>query len=205
MLTDQTGEQPARAKRYADWIQDNLNEFGATHVLFNDAFANVVTANMPKLREAGARIEIIHTLEQLPAGPYAGGVSGGAKTPAELAFFKELDGLVAVSKAVQKYAKQHCDLDAEMIPNHAWSYKDKDTGDWPRYRKNFAKQNVVMINPAWVKGYEIFLGMARENKQRVVENNWDELLDRPVYNFVAYSSWGSKPEMVRDLQAAGVK
>ncbi|KAK5095888.1 hypothetical protein LTR70_003207 [Exophiala xenobiotica] len=71
---------------------------------------------------------------------FAGGISGGAKTSAELPLFRELDGLVAVSKAVQKYAKQYCDLDAEMIPNHAWSYKDKDTGGWPRFRKNFAKQ-----------------------------------------------------------------
>lgn len=160
---------------------------------------------MPDLRKKATRVEVIHTLEQLPAGPYAGGISGGAMTQAELPLFEELDGLVAVSKAAQKYAKVHCGLDAEMIPNHAWSFKDRDTGDWPRYRQNFAKQNVVMVNPASVKGYDIFLGMARENKQRVVENNWDELLNRPVYNFIAYSSWGSKPDMVRELQAAGVK
>ncbi|KAK5948052.1 hypothetical protein OHC33_010893 [Knufia fluminis] len=201
----ETGERPARAQLYADWIADHLTKFETTHVIFNDAFANVVTAEMPALREKAARIEVIHTLEQLPAGPYAGGISGGAKTQAELPLFKELDGLVAVSKAVQKYAKDHCGLDSEMIPNHAWSYKDKDTGDWPRYRHNFAKQTVAMVNPAFVKGYEIFLGMARENKQRVVENNWDELLNRPVYNFVAYISWGTDPDMIKDLQAAGVK
>lgn len=167
--------------------------------------ASVITRNMPTLRERAARVEIVHTLEQLPTGPYAGGVSGGAKTSAELPLFQELDGIVAVSRAVQKYAKAHCGLNTEMIPNHAWSYKDKDTGGWPRYRQNFAKQNVVMINPAYIKGYDIFLGMARMNKQRIVENNWDELLNRPVYNFIAYSSWGSKPDMARELEAAGVK
>lgn len=160
---------------------------------------------MPAIREKTARVEVVHSLEQLPVGPYAGGVSGGAKTPAELPLFQDLDGLVAVSMAVQKYAKEHCDLETEVIPNHAWSYKDKDTGDWPRCRQNFAKQNVVMINPALVKGYEIFLGMARENKQRVAEHNWDQVLNRSVYNFIAYTSWGSNPEMVRDLQAASVK
>jgi len=30
---------------------------------------------------------------------FAGGISGGAKTSAELPLFRELDGLVAVSKA----------------------------------------------------------------------------------------------------------
>jgi len=47
--------------------------------------------------------------------------------------------------------------------------------------------------------------MARENKQRVTENSWDEPLNRSVYNFIAYTSWGSNPAMVKDLQAAGVK
>lgn len=173
--------------------------------MFNDAFALVVTANMKKLKDKLARVEVIHTLEQLPIGPFAGGVSGGSKTRAELPLWQELDGIVAVSKAVKKYAEEECDLETEMIPNHAWSYKDKETGDWPRIRSNFAKQNVVMINPANIKGYCIYLGMAKENHQRKMENKWDPLLCRPVYNFHAYSSWGSQPEMVEDLKAAGVK
>lgn len=159
----------------------------------------------PKLMARVARVEVLHTCEQLPTGPFAGGVSGGSKTTAELPYFQALDGIVSVSKAVQKYALQECGLESEMIPNHAWSYKDKETGDWPRVRSNFAKQNVLMINPANIKGYEIFLGMAKMNQQRKAENNWDVLLERPVYNFIAYSSWGSQPEMVEELTAAGVQ
>ncbi|KAK5106310.1 hypothetical protein LTS08_000428 [Lithohypha guttulata] len=201
-----TGSVPARAVPYMRWLQDHIIDFNATHVVFNDAFASVATCNLLADIQAGiARVEVVHTLEQLPTGPYAGGISGGAQCPEELRLFKELDGLIAVSKAVQRYAKDHCGLHAEMIPNHAWSYKDKETSDWPRYRSNFAKQNVVMINPAWVKGYDIFLAMARDNAQRKVENNWDALLDRPVYNFIAYLGWGSSPKMVQDLKAAGVK
>lgn len=152
-----------------------------------------------------ARIEVIHTLEQIPVGPYAGGIAGAAGAPEEMPLIRALDGVVAVSKAVQKYAKEHCDLVTEMIPNHAWSYKDKDTSNWPRHRSNFAKQNVVMINPAYVKGFNIFLGMARENAQRRIENNWDALLDRPVYNFIAYVGWGTNPEIIKQLKEAGVK
>ena len=152
-----------------------------------------------------SRVEIVHTLEQLPFGPFAGGISGGAMSKAELPLFQQLDGLVGVSRSMVKYAKKYGDLDLEMIPNHAWSYKDKNTGGWPRYRQNFSKQNVVMINPAYVKGYDIFLGMARANKQRAVENEWDELLGHQVYNFVAYSSWGSNAAMTKDLKDVGVK
>lgn len=188
------------------WIENNLVEYQPTHVIFNDAFASVVMAHMDaNFRAKVARVEVVHTLEQLPVGPYAGGISGGSKSREELSLFKELDGVVVVSKAVQRYAKQHCDLDAEMIPNHAWSYKDKDTGDWPRYRQNFSKANVVMINPALIKGYDIFLGMARENSQRTADNDWCSLLNRPVHNFIAYTSWGTNDQMVQDLKAAGVK
>lgn len=160
---------------------------------------------MLKVKDDFARVEVIHTLEQLPNGPYAGGVSGGSKTSKELPLWKSLDAVVAVSKCVQEYAKKYNGLEAVMIPNHAWSYKDRNTGDWPRRRSNFAQQTVVMINPAYIKGYEIFLGMARVNQQRKVENSWDPLMNRPIYNFVAYSSWGSKPNMVEELTAAGVK
>lgn len=197
---------PTRAAPYAAWISDNLAEFQPTHVIFNDAFANVVTAMLPvSLKSRMARVEVVHTLEQLPVGPFAGGISGGGKSREELPLMKKLDGIVTVSKAVQKYAKLHCDLDTEMIPNHAWSYKDKDTGGWPRYRQNFSKANVVMINPAIVKGFDIFLGMAKENSRRAVEKDWSSLLNKPVHNFIAYTSWGSKPQMIEDLKDAGVK
>lgn len=168
--------------------------------------ANIVTYTMPEdFKQKVCRVEIVHTLEQLPAGPYAGGVSGSAQCPAEIEIFKQCDAIVSVSKAMQKYAKEQCDLETTMIPNHAWCYKDRDTSDWPRYRQNFKKQTVVMINPASVKGYKIFLAMAQENAQREAENDWDKLLDRPVYNFVAYTAWGTKPEMKEELKAAGVK
>jgi len=200
----QTGKAPTRIRPYIDWITFHLIEFGPTHIIFNDALTNVVTSKAPAFREKVARVGVIHSLEQLPTGPYSGGMSTGTSTAAELPLLAELDGLVAVSNAVKTYTKQHCGLDTEMIPNHVSLYKDEGTGGWPRYRQNFTKQNVVMINPALVKGYEIFLGMAKANQQRVHENR-DKLLNRPVYNYVAYLSWGSTSEMAEELEAAGVK
>lgn len=158
-----------------------------------------------EFRKKTARVEVIHTCEQLPVGPFAGGMSGGSKTAAEMAYFKALDGIVSVSKAIQTYTKNECGLESVMIPNHAWSYKDKDTAEWPEVRYNFAKQNVMMINPANIKGFQIYLDMSRENQQRKVENSLDPKLKRPVYNFIAYSSWGSAPEMIADLAASGVQ
>lgn len=73
-------------------MQYHLNQFEPTHLIFNDALASVMTANMPAISKKTARVEVVHTLEQLPVGPYAGDISGGAKTPAELPLFRDLDG-----------------------------------------------------------------------------------------------------------------
>lgn len=159
---------------------------------------------MKKLKLRVARVEIVHTLEQLPTGPYSGGVSGGCQTADELILWQGLDGIVAVSSAVQKYAGHECDLKTEMIPNHAWSYKHKETGDWPARRYNFAKKNVVMINPAHMKGCSIFMGMARENEQRKVANVLNSVVQKPVYNFHAYISWGIRDEIHEELEKVGV-
>lgn len=158
-----------------------------------------------EFRSKVARVEVIHTCEQLPTGPFAGGMTGGSKTAAEMAYFEDLDGIVSVSKAIQHYAQKECGLKSEMIPNHAWSYMDKDTAELPSVRSNFAKQNVMMINPANIKGFKIYLDMSRQNQQRKVENSWDPLLKRPIYNFIAYSSWGSAPEMIEALKGSGVR
>lgn len=175
-------------------------------MLFNDAFASIVLHSMPAdFKNEVALVEVCHTLEQIPAGPYSGGVSGSANCPDELKLIKACDGIITVSKMMHKYAKEKCGLDTEMIPNHAWCYKDRQTSDWPLYRMNFKKQTVVMINPAGVKGYKIFLAMARENQKREMENNWDKMQTQPVYNFVAYGAWGTKPDMVKEMQAAGVR
>lgn len=200
----QTDVRPARAKPYAKWIAHNIKKFDATHILFNDAFASKVSLEMKKLKAQVARVEIVHTLEQLPTGPYSGGVSGGCQTADELTLWQRLDGIVAVSTAVQKYAKQECDLVSEMIPNHAWSYMDKETGGEPRRRYNYAKKKVVMINPAHMKGCSIFAGMARENEQRKVANVLNSVIQKPVYNFEAYISWGIKDEIAEALEKVGV-
>lgn len=191
---------------YAQWLMKNFLDFKPTHILFNDAFASIVTNTMPvEFKAKVSRVEICHTFEQIPAGPYAGGVAGSANCPAEIELINACEGIVTVSKAMHKYAEEKAGLKTEMIPNHAWCYMDRDTSDWPRYRFNFKKQTVVMINPAGVKGYKIFLAMARENVRREAESDWNTLLAQPVYNFVAYMAWGTKPDMVAEMQALGVE
>lgn len=194
---------PPRIAAYAAWVSTQLDKFGPTHVIFNDALASKVTSVMPWFANHGMRIEVIHTAEQIPAGPYTGGIPGSATTNAELSLWENIDGIVSVSNAIHAYAEAHCpDVKTTMISNHAWTYMDKDSHLWPRRRTNFAKQRVAMVNPAYVKGYDIFLAMAKENQLRGGSQYQSE---KPTYNYVAYASWGSNPEIKKELQRASVR
>lgn len=157
----------------------------------------------PKL----VRFEVVHTAEQIPTGPYAGGCFGSATTPVEFELWQKLDGIVAVSHAIRRYAADQCGVEMHMIPNHPWSFKDRKSANLPRRRRNFDDQTVVMINPCMIKGYGIFLDMAKENKRRRDDNTNLPigLANRPSYNYVAYATWGAKPEMRDELRAAGVE
>lgn len=183
-----------------------MTNFEPTHIIFNDALASKVTSEMPICKDKTRRVEVIHSAEQFPLGPFAGGVPGSSKTTAELPLWHTLDGAVSVSLALQAYVKNH-GLETTYIPNHAWSYKDRNTGDWPRVRSNFAKQTVVMVNPTYVKGYNIFLGMAKENRKRASLNRFNFKPDEqlPTYRFIAYLGWGAKPHIVDELRTAGVE
>lgn len=161
---------------------------------------------MPWFTNHGVRVEVIHTAEQVPAGPYSGGIPGSATTKAELALWENVDGVVSVSKAIHSYAEIHCPtVTTTMIPNHAWTYMDKDSHLWPRRRSNFAKQRVAMVNPAYVKGYDIFLEMAKENRARGELQYQFEDNEKPTYTYVAYASWGSSSEMKKELEKSGVR
>lgn len=173
--------------------------FKVTHVIFNDAFPRMVTANMTDI----ARVEVIHTFEQVPAGPYLGGMKGGSKTVKELPYLRALDMCVAVSNAVKSYAEDVAHLDnVIMIQNHKAVFLNKDTGKFPYRRYNFKKQTVYMINPAPIKGLSIFQDMARENHRRKLQN--DRGANKPVYEFVAVRSWGTKDTYAQALLGSGV-
>ncbi|KAK4914228.1 hypothetical protein LTR66_017162 [Elasticomyces elasticus] len=204
----ETGVPPHRTSYYVEWLQMHIINFGATHILFNDVLAAKAISMLPNLDKV-ARVEIIHTLEQIPAGSCAGGIPGSSTSPLEFQLWLEIEGRVAVSEAVQKYAQEECKLPTVMLPNHAFSYLNNEPGQFPAVRRNFTKQTVVMVNPAVVKGFDMFLLMAQENHRRAKANKANKTRAAneqfPVYKFRCYLSWGTLPEMIRALRAAGVE
>ncbi|KAL2018099.1 hypothetical protein VTK56DRAFT_1285 [Thermocarpiscus australiensis] len=131
------------------------------------------------------RVDIIHTAEQLPFGPYAGGVAGHCMSPKEEdAMLRKLDGVWTVSKALHDYAWKYGKLETTFLIHPTMTYLD-NMGGMPLVRNNVDKLEVGMVNPCPIKGVGILIALAE---------------NLPEVNFVTWKSWGSDPEHIEKLR-----
>lgn len=128
---------------------------------------------MPELN--ARRIGIIHTAEQLPFGPFSGGMPGHVSTPRELALLQQLDGIWSVSDAIRRYALEHGQLATNFFVHHPWTYLDEKAYALPTRQYNWDKKYICMINPCKVKGVQILASLAEAC---------------PQHEFLVYKSWG---------------
>jgi hypothetical protein len=133
------------------------------------------------------RFVIVHTAEQLPFGPFAGGIPGSACSVRELELLEKVDGIWAVSRKIQEYASIHGGLKTTFLLHHPWNYLIGDQHVLPRRRHNWGTHTVLMVNPCPVKGSDILIGVARQC---------------PEVKFLALSSWGLEihPKVAKDLE-----
>jgi hypothetical protein len=158
------------------YLSSIVHRFQPTHIIFNDPLPLKFTSVMA-LPSHVRRAFIIHTAEQLPFGPFAGGISGGASSSREHKLLQELDGIWSVSETIQNYAAEHGNLATQFILHHPWNYLDDETHKLPKRRYNWDKEDVLMINFCPLKGSDIVEALARRC---------------PELKFVVVSSWGSK-------------
>lgn len=151
--------------------------------MFNDSLWLKASSTMA-LPSDIRRIYIIHAAEQLPFGPFAGGVPGSSCSNQEHALLQNVDGIWAVSMAIQSYAWYYGQLQTTFILHHPWNYLDRSL-QAPRRRRNWDRKFVAMVNPCIVKGGTIFLDLARRC---------------PQYQFLTVSSWGSDRAIFEGLQ-----
>jgi hypothetical protein len=143
--------------------------------MFNDGLSMQATSatEMPQLN--ARRIGIIHTAEQLPFGPFSGGMPGHVSTPRELQLLQQLDGIWSVSEAIRRYALEHGQLATNFFVHHPWTYLDERTHVLPVRQRNWDKTFIGMINPCKVKGVQILATLAESC---------------PLHEFLVYKSWG---------------
>jgi hypothetical protein len=131
------------------------------------------------------RIGIIHTAEQLPFGPFAGGVPGLLSSPSELELLQRLDGIWSVSNAIKQYALKYGQLQTSFFVHHPWTYLEEKQHQLPVNLHNWNKQFIGMINPCAIKGLPILVNLAKSC---------------PQYNFLVYRSWGYDDKVEKQLE-----
>ncbi|KAK4222768.1 glycosyltransferase [Podospora fimiseda] len=164
----------------------HISDFRPTHVIFNDALTMKITAVHP-LRSTFKRISVIHSAEQLPFGPYCAGVSGHCLSARiENNLLRNVDGIWAVSRAIQDYAWEHGRLKTKFMIHSRNTFLSDKTRGLPKVRNNVERDEVGMINPCPYKGLSILLALAKK---------------LPHIKFVTWESWGSEPEDMEILRA----
>jgi hypothetical protein len=167
------------------FLQQEVMNFSPTHVVFNDGLSMQATSAVELPGLNACRVAVIHTAEQLPFGPFYGGMPGHASSPCESTLLHELDGIWSVSDAIKRYALEHGNLATEVFPHHPWTYLDEKRHAMPDHRHNWNKKFIGMINPCKVKGLQILASLANTC---------------PQHEFLVYKSWGFNDKIENQLQ-----
>jgi hypothetical protein len=186
MATDarQRDELSSRMRTLIGLFSTTIAAFKPTHVIFNDPITMKITASHPA-RDTFKRVNIMHTAEQLPFGPFCAGVDGHCLSPAvENTMLRDLDGIWSVSMAVKDYAWKYGKLATTFLVHPPSTYLDQATGGMPVVRNNIDKDEIGMVNPCPHKGLSILLALAHKF---------------PHMKFVTWKSWGSRTAHVEQL------
>ncbi|KAK4156559.1 glycosyltransferase [Chaetomidium leptoderma] len=179
-------ELSARMQTLVRLFSSHITAFKPTHVIFNDPITMKITAFHP-VRNTFKRVNIIHTAEQLPFGPFVAGVDGHCLSPkVENDMLRKLDGIWSVSMAVKEYASTHGSLATKFLVHPPMTYLDKVAGGMPVVRNNIDKDEIGMVNPCPHKGLSILVALAKKF---------------PDMKFVTWKSWGSRTVHLDQLRA----
>jgi hypothetical protein len=175
-----------RLQDFVSFLQEEIMNFSPTHIIFNDGLSMQATSalEMPSLN--ARRIAVIHTAEQLPFGPFAGGMPGHISSPCESKLLQELDGIWSVSEAIKRYALKHGKLQTSFFVHHPWTYLEEREHKMPVHLHNWDKKLIGMINPCPVKGAQILVGLAKLC---------------PQHKFLVYKSWGFDNKCGQQMRA----
>ncbi|WKT40369.1 hypothetical protein QSH57_005175 [Fusarium oxysporum f. sp. vasinfectum] len=179
------GTSSAPLMDFISFLQREIRRFSPTHIISNDGLSMKASLASELAHLTMSRIAVVHTAEQLPFGPFAGGVPGHSSTTREADLFQQLDGIWSVSDAIRNYALEHGQLQTRFPVHHPWTYLVGKDHEMPSRLFNWDKKFVAMINPCPVKGSCIFVNLARAC---------------PQLEFLTYMSWGADDATVKQME-----
>ncbi|KAH7082830.1 hypothetical protein BKA63DRAFT_380962, partial [Paraphoma chrysanthemicola] len=140
----ESGKLSTRLFDFVSFLQDEITRFSPTHIICNDGLTLKATSAMAIPRIKVCRVGVIHTAEQLPFGPFAGGVPGHVSSADEFDLLKKLDGIWSVSNAVKRYAFEHGRLETSFFVHHPWTYLEGKEHSLPAHHHNWDKPYIGM-------------------------------------------------------------
>ncbi|KAF5543240.1 glycosyltransferase family 4 [Fusarium napiforme] len=181
----ENGASPRPLMDFISFLQEEITSFAPTHIIFNDGLSMKASLAPELAHLTMSRIAVVHTAEQLPFGPFAGGLPGHSSTTREADLFKQLDGVWSVSETIRKYALEHGQLQTRFFVHHPWTYLVGKDHAIPDQVFNWDKKFVGMINPCPVKGASILVNLATRC---------------PHLEFLTYMSWGADSANVKEME-----
>jgi hypothetical protein len=184
---EQTGDVSIRLRGFVSFLQEEIEKFSPTHIICNDGLTMQATSAIAMPNIEACRIGIIHMAEQLPFGPFAGGMPGYTNSPSEHRLYQKLDGIWSVSNAIKHYARIYGQLETSFFVHHPWTYLEEKKHSLPAHYHNWDKRSIGMVNPCPVKGGQILIDIAKAC---------------PQYHFIVYKSWGFNNDISEQLESA---
>ncbi|KEQ80921.1 hypothetical protein M438DRAFT_280712 [Aureobasidium pullulans EXF-150] len=181
----ETGKSSARLLDFVSFLQKEIARFSPTHIISNDGLSIQASLALNSASTTVRRVAVVHTAEQLPFGPFFGGMPGHASSHRELDCLRQLDGIWSVSNAIKQYALDHGQLDTSFFVHHPWTYLEEKKHTMPAQHHNWDKRFVGMINPCVVKGSHILVELAKVC---------------PYFDFLVYKSWGFDDDIGKQMQ-----
>ncbi|KAF5668278.1 glycosyltransferase family 4 [Fusarium denticulatum] len=181
----ENGTSSAPLMDFVSFLQEEIRRFSPTHIISNDGLSMKASLAPELAHLTMSRIAVVHTAEQLPFGPFAGGVPGHSSTTREADLLQQLDGIWSVSETIRKYALQHGQLQTRFLVHHPWTYLVGKDHAIPDRAFNWDKKFVGMINPCPVKGASILVDLARKC---------------PQLEFLTFMSWGADDATVKEME-----
>ncbi|MNW36968.1 D-inositol-3-phosphate glycosyltransferase [compost metagenome] len=155
------------------FIKKVIDEFKPDVVIVSEDNTHLL---LETVLETGARtIYLAHSQATLPFGPEC-----FQEDIPKIELYKKLHGIVSVSDYLKKYFDLYADMDSEVI-----YFPSYGQGPFPNLA-NFDNPFITVINPSAIKGFSIFIGLARK---------------MPHLQFAAVPTWATRSEEIEEMQS----
>lgn len=155
------------------FIRKMVEEFDPDITLVTDAQPFILLETVIELKTK--TVYIAHSQSTLPFGP-----DSFKEYPEKSKLFEKLHGIISVSKFLDNYFRTWAGVESKVL-----YFPSYGKGPYP-YLGSFGNKYITVINPSALKGYSIFIGLAKR---------------MPDIQFAAVPTWATAAEEIEEMHA----